>query len=277
MTSSKTRAPGARSCANGRRCIRSSAGCRASSRSPSQARPRTAPPPPSTTSACASCAGRRASNGFRVLVGGGMGRTPYVGQEIRPFLEKEHLLSYIESILRVYNLHGRRDNINKARIKILVNQLGIDKFREDVEADWEATRKDAVDLPASEYARINSYFAPPDLVPGPDQRRGRRAAAHHRSRLRQLAQAQCQAASRAWLCERGHLAERAWPHARRRKLGPDGFRCRSRRALQPERGAGELHAEPHPAARRAQPTCSPSMTSSNPRGSPPAITISWAT
>ena len=50
--------------------------------------------------------------------------------------EKEHLLSYIESILRVYNLHGRRDNINKARIKILVNQLGIDKFREEVEADW---------------------------------------------------------------------------------------------------------------------------------------------
>ncbi|HEY7669768.1 MAG TPA: nitrite/sulfite reductase [Hyphomicrobium sp.] len=111
--------------------------------------------------------GPEGRNGFRVLVGGGMGRTPYVGQEIRPFLEKEHLLSYIESILRVYNLHGRRDNLNKARIKILVNQLGIDKFREDVEADWQATRKDAVDLPASEYARINSYFAPPDLVPGP--------------------------------------------------------------------------------------------------------------
>jgi sulfite reductase (NADPH) hemoprotein beta-component len=111
--------------------------------------------------------GPEGRNGFRVLVGGGMGRTPYVGQEIRPFLEKEHLLSYIESILRVYNLHGRRDNLNKARIKILVNQLGIDKFREDVEADWAATRKDAVDLPASEYARINSYFAPPDLVRGP--------------------------------------------------------------------------------------------------------------
>ena len=111
--------------------------------------------------------GPEGRNGFRVLVGGGMGRTPYVGQEIRPFLEKEHLLSYIELILRVYNLHGRRDNINKARIKILVNQLGIEKFREEVDADWEATRKDAVDLPASEYARIASYFAPPDLVPSP--------------------------------------------------------------------------------------------------------------
>jgi sulfite reductase (NADPH) hemoprotein beta-component len=110
--------------------------------------------------------GPEGQNGFRVLVGGGMGRTPYVGQEIRSFLPKEHLLSYIESILRVYNLYGRRDNLNKARIKILVNQLGIDKFREEVEADWEATRKEAVDLPAAEYARINSYFAPPQLVAG---------------------------------------------------------------------------------------------------------------
>ena len=111
--------------------------------------------------------GPEGRNGFRVFVGGGMGRTPYVGQEIRPFLDKEHLLSYIESILRVYNLHGRRDNIHKARIKILVNQIGIDKFREEVEADWEESRKDAVDLPASEYARIHSYFRPPHLVPGP--------------------------------------------------------------------------------------------------------------
>ncbi|MBK5197731.1 MAG: nitrite/sulfite reductase [Methyloceanibacter sp.] len=107
------------------------------------------------------------TNGFRVFVGGGMGRTPYVGQEIRPFLEKEHLLSYIESILRVYNLHGRRDNINKARIKILVNQIGIDKFREDVEADWEQTRKDAIDLPDDERRRIMSYFAPPNLPARP--------------------------------------------------------------------------------------------------------------
>ena len=121
--------------------------------------------------------GPNGENGFRVLVGGGMGRTPYVGQEIRAYLPKEHLLSYIESILRVYNLHGRRDNIHKARIKILVNQLGIDKFREDVEADWEATHKDAIDLPADERDRILSYFAPPDLPARPirdealDQRR----------------------------------------------------------------------------------------------------------
>ena len=106
-------------------------------------------------------------NGFRVFVGGGMGRTPYVGQEIRPFLEKEHLLSYIASILRVYNLHGRRDNLNKARIKILVSQLGIDKFRADVEADWEQSAKQDVDLPEDERARIMSYFASPDLPERP--------------------------------------------------------------------------------------------------------------
>lgn len=102
-------------------------------------------------------------NGFRVLVGGGMGRTPYVGQVIREFLPKEHLLSYIESILRVYNLLGRRDNLHKARIKILVNALGIEKFREAVEEDWEATHKSAIDLPDDERRRIMSYFAPPDL------------------------------------------------------------------------------------------------------------------
>ena len=88
-------------------------------------------------------------------------------QEIRAYLPKQHLLSYIESILRVYNLHGRRDNIHKARIKILVNTIGIDKFREDVEADWAATHKDAIDLPEEERKRIMSYFAPPDLPPRP--------------------------------------------------------------------------------------------------------------
>jgi sulfite reductase (NADPH) hemoprotein beta-component len=111
--------------------------------------------------------GPNGENGFRVLVGGGMGRTPYVGQVIREFLPKEHLLSYIESILRVYNLLGRRDNIHKARIKILVNALGIDKFREAVEADWKATHKAAIDLPDDERRRIMSYFAPPELPERP--------------------------------------------------------------------------------------------------------------
>ena len=108
--------------------------------------------------------------------------------------------------------------LNKARIKILVNQLGIDKFREDVEADWEATRKDAVDLPASEYARIISYFAPPDLVPGPIKDEGVEQRRITDPAFANWLKHNVQAASRAGLCERGHLAERAWAHAGRRKL-----------------------------------------------------------
>ena len=75
--------------------------------------------------------------GFEVLVGGGLGRTPVIGKALRAFLPRQDLLSYLEAILRVYNLHGRRDNIYKARIKILVNALGIDQFRDQVEAEWQ--------------------------------------------------------------------------------------------------------------------------------------------
>ncbi|ASJ72392.1 nitrite/sulfite reductase [Granulosicoccus antarcticus] len=78
--------------------------------------------------------------GFEVLVGGGLGRTPYIGQVICEFLPTEHLLTYISAILRVYNLEGRRDNLYKARIKILVNALGIDVFREKVEQQWAQSR-----------------------------------------------------------------------------------------------------------------------------------------
>ena len=74
--------------------------------------------------------------GFRVLVGGGLGRTPIVGHVIREFLPWPHLLTYLEAILRVYNRYGRRDNIHKARIKILVKERGPEKFREEVEAEW---------------------------------------------------------------------------------------------------------------------------------------------
>ncbi len=98
--------------------------------------------------------------GFRVFVGGGQGRTPYVAQEIRDFVPREHLLSYLEAVMRVYNLHGRRDNIYKARIKVLVNALGIAEFRNQVEAEWAKLDKPSIDLPAEEFARIAAYFAP---------------------------------------------------------------------------------------------------------------------
>ncbi len=75
--------------------------------------------------------------GFEVFVGGGLGRTPYIGQVINSFLPSQHLLTYLAAILRVYNLEGRRDNLYKARIKILVNAMGIDRFRERVEDEWQ--------------------------------------------------------------------------------------------------------------------------------------------
>jgi sulfite reductase (NADPH) hemoprotein beta-component len=99
--------------------------------------------------------------GFEVLVGGGLGRTPYIGQTIREWLAPEHLLSYVEAILRVYNMQGRRDNIHKARIKIIVNQMGIDKYRELVDTEWELTKNGVLKVPEEEIRRIDAYFAPP--------------------------------------------------------------------------------------------------------------------
>jgi len=99
--------------------------------------------------------------GFQVIVGGGLGRTPYIGHVIRDFLPKEHLLSYLEAILRVYNLSGRRDNIFKARIKILVNAEGADAFRGMVEEEWAKIRETNIDPPREEIERIRRTFAPP--------------------------------------------------------------------------------------------------------------------
>ncbi len=101
--------------------------------------------------------------GFEVVVGGGQGRTPIIGTTIRDFLPKQHLLSYLEAILRVYNQLGRRDNLFKARIKILVKETGAERFTEMVEAEWEHIRDSALALPADEIARIEAYFAPPEF------------------------------------------------------------------------------------------------------------------
>ena len=103
--------------------------------------------------------------GFEVMVGGGQGRTPMIAKTIRKFLPKAELLSYLESILRVYNQLGRRDNIYKARIKILVHEMGADALAEMVEAEWRQVREGFVDLPEAEVARIERYFAPPPFDP----------------------------------------------------------------------------------------------------------------
>jgi sulfite reductase (NADPH) hemoprotein beta-component len=104
--------------------------------------------------------GRNGELGFEVMVGGGLGRTPYLGPTIRQFLPTRHLLSYLEAILRVYNRHGRRDNIWKARIKVLVASLGAEEFARQVEAEWTKAEHERTDLPDVELARIRGEFTP---------------------------------------------------------------------------------------------------------------------
>lgn len=99
--------------------------------------------------------------GFAIYVGGGLGRTPVVGQLITPFLEQRHLLTYLDAILRVYNLKGRRDNKYKARIKILVKALGVDTFRELVEQEWALIKDGTETLTDEEIARVKSFFIDP--------------------------------------------------------------------------------------------------------------------
>lgn len=103
----------------------------------------------------------KGETGFRVIVGGGLGRTPVIGTEIIDFLPRQHLITYLESILRVYNQLGRRDNKYKARIKILVRALGIDAFREKVEKEWETLKDGPSTLTEAEFERAKSFFQPP--------------------------------------------------------------------------------------------------------------------
>jgi sulfite reductase (NADPH) hemoprotein beta-component len=99
--------------------------------------------------------------GFQVLIGGGLGRTPIMGKVLREFLPKHDLLSYLEAALRIYNEYGRRDNIYKARIKILVQAIGIDKMREEVEAEWAQMDHKPLDLNPETITAIYAHFAPP--------------------------------------------------------------------------------------------------------------------
>jgi len=101
------------------------------------------------------------SPGFRVIVGGGLGRTPMVGHAIREFLPWPHVLTYLDAILRVYNRHGRRDNKYKARIKILVRERTPERFAQDVEAEWAHLRDGPATLTADEVARVEARFTRP--------------------------------------------------------------------------------------------------------------------
>ena len=104
--------------------------------------------------------------GFRVYVGGGMGRTPFVASLVRDFLPANAICSYLEAILRVWNRNGRRDNIHKQRIKILVHDLGAEEFTRQVEEEWQALQPLGDDMPLAEYERIAAFFAPPPFEQG---------------------------------------------------------------------------------------------------------------
>lgn len=99
--------------------------------------------------------------GYRVLVGGGLGRTPMVGSVIKSFLPRQHLISYLEAVLRVYNLNGRRDNKYKARIKILVKALTPEVFAAKVDEEWQHLKDGPFTVPASEFTRLQGFFTEP--------------------------------------------------------------------------------------------------------------------
>lgn len=104
------------------------------------------------------------STGFKVLVGGGLGRTPVIGSVVREFLPEKDILTYLEAILRVYNLHGRRDNKYKARIKILVKSMGVEAFTAKVEEEWAQIRDSQMILTDKEINRAKSFFTEPDYT-----------------------------------------------------------------------------------------------------------------
>ncbi len=104
---------------------------------------------------------RNGELGGRVFVGGGMGRTPMIAPEIRSFVAADDLLSYVEACLRVYNRYGRRDNIYKARIKILIHEIGADEYRRQVEEEFLHVKTLNLDPPKAEFDRITAFFAPP--------------------------------------------------------------------------------------------------------------------
>ncbi|MFG1375641.1 nitrite/sulfite reductase [Xanthobacter autotrophicus] len=106
---------------------------------------------------------RDGETGFEVMVGGGLGRSPFIGKTIKDFLPKEHLLSYLEAVLRTYNLGGRRDNIYKARIKIQVHEMGAEAFAKKVEAEWAEIRDGALKLDEAALDAIRDRFQLPDL------------------------------------------------------------------------------------------------------------------
>ena len=183
--------------------------------------------------------------GFEVVVGGGQGRTPMIGHVVRAFLPVPELLTYLEAILRVYNELGRRDNLFKARIKILVHQIGPEAFTRLVEEEFAGMRREApAVLPGAELARIRASFAPPPLCRAGASRSGLRGGAEERRRLRRLGPDMRLRAQAAGLCHRDDLAQAHRRRARRCHVAADGHGRRARRPLRFRRNPRHARTEP---------------------------------
>ena len=181
--------------------------------------------------------------GFEVMVGGGLGRTPFLAKTIKPFLHKRDVLSYVEAILRTYNQFGRRDNIYKARIKILVHELGAEAFAKEVEAEWQSIKDGALALDPAAFAEIAGRFRYPHTSRlttarrrSPQARRADRAfdawmgnsVANHKA---------------AGLRHRHAFAQAGRRHAGRRHRRANGCDRRSRRPLLVRRNPRRPRAE----------------------------------
>ena len=169
--------------------------------------------------------------GFEVIVGGGLGRTPFIGKTIKPFLHKRDLLSYVEAILRVYNQYGRRDNIYKARIKILVHELGAEAFAREVEAEWQSFKDGALALDPAVIANVAASFRYPDYElledNPPEFARARNSDRHFDTWVANAVSNH----KNAGLCHRDALAQARRQAAGRCHRRTDGCDCRSRRAI----------------------------------------------
>ena len=168
--------------------------------------------------------------GFEVMVGGGLGRTPFIAKTIKPFLPKRDLLSYVEAILRVYNSYGRRDNIYKARMKILVHDLGAEAFAEGGRGRMASDQGRAAGA-RSGCGRRHRRALP---LSGLRAARGFAAGARRgaqRPPVRRLARQFGRQPQGRWLCHRHAVAQAGRRHARRRHRGADGCDRRTRRPL----------------------------------------------
>ena len=159
--------------------------------------------------------------GWEVIVGGGLGRTPMIGVTVRDFLPEHELIAYLEAIMRVYNLYGRRDNKYKARIKILVHEIGADKFKSEVEAEYAQAPAASTEVEERELKRIAAYFAPPQLEKLPRWSPGFEEAKLSHPAFARWAKNNLGATSRRWLCHRQHLAEARRRHSGRCHVRPD--------------------------------------------------------